>query len=88
MMAFGDFYTNSFMPRWTNNTLVCLIPKKDSVENIKDLRPISLFGCMYKMDSKVLMDICKRPRECVISVSQCAFVEGGRFLMLLSLRMR
>ncbi|CAN0871761.1 LINE-1 retrotransposable element ORF2 protein [Linum grandiflorum] len=80
MSAFDDFYANSFMPRWTNSTFVCLIPKKDAVEDIKDLRPISLVGSVYKLVSKVLMERLKRPLESVISPSQCAFIGGRQIL--------
>ncbi|CAN1848748.1 LINE-1 reverse transcriptase homolog, partial [Linum perenne] len=58
----------------------CLIPKKEDVEDIKDLRPISLVGCIYKVISKVLMERLKVGISEVISENQCAFIGGRQIL--------
>ncbi|CAN0901853.1 Putative ribonuclease H protein At1g65750, partial [Linum grandiflorum] len=76
MNALWDFQSSSIIPKGANSTFICLIPKKDSVRDIKDLRPISLIGIFYKILSKCLM--C-RFRSClkeVISSPQCAFLDG------------
>lgn len=36
-----------------NITLLVLIPKKGGVEDLKDFRPISLVGALYKLLAKV-----------------------------------
>ena len=37
-----------------NSTFLVLIPKKENVVDIKDYRPISLVGSLYKILAKVL----------------------------------
>ena len=56
-----------------NAAFLVLIPKKQTVENFKDLRPISLVGGLYKILAKVLANIIKRVLNKVISNSQNAF---------------
>ncbi|CAN1303516.1 hypothetical protein LINPERPRIM_LOCUS25892 [Linum perenne] len=60
------------LPRAINNTFICLISKKETVEDIKHLRPISLVNSYYKILSETL---AARLRK-VILVHQCAFIEG------------
>ena len=43
-----------------NATFLVLIPKGRTVEDLKDLRPISLVGSLYKILSKVLANRIKR----------------------------
>ena len=57
-----------------------LIPKKGNVEDIKDYRPISLLGSLYKILAKVLANRLRRVLDKVISPSQNAFVEGRQIL--------
>ena len=57
-----------------------LIPKKQTVEDFKDLRPISLVGGLYKILAKVLANRIKRVFDKVISKSQNAFVKDGQIL--------
>ena len=57
-----------------------LIPKKQNVEGLKDLRPISLVGGLYKILAKVLANRIKRVLGKVISPIQSAFVEGKQIL--------
>ena len=57
-----------------------LIPKKQNVEDFKDLRPISLVRGLYKILTKVLANMIKRVIGKIISQSQYAFVEGRQIL--------
>ena len=50
------------------------------MEDLKDLRPISLVGGLYKILTKVLANWIKRIMDKVISQSQNAFVEGRQIL--------
>ena len=56
------------------------IPKKGGVEDLKDFRPISLVGSLYKWLAKVLANRLKRVLPKVISKAQNAFVEGRQIL--------
>ena len=68
-------------------TFLVLIPKKQTVKDFKDLRPISLVGGLYKILTKVLANRIKRVLDKVIRVldkviskSQNAFVKGRQIL--------
>ena len=57
-----------------------LIPKNQTVEDFKDLRPISLVGGLYKILTKVLANRIERVMDKVISKSQNVFIEGRQIL--------
>lgn len=57
-----------------------LIPKKYEVENMKDYRPISLVGSIYKILAKVRANRLKKVIEEIISESQHAFEKGRQIL--------
>ena len=77
---FKEFHDNSRFVKNLNTTFLVLIPKKQTVEDFKDLRLISLVGGLYKILSKVLANRIKRIMDKVISKSQNAFVEGRQIL--------
>ena len=52
MGMFSAFYSSGKFVRSLNATFIGLIPKKANAENIRDFRPISLVGCIYKLLSK------------------------------------
>ena len=59
-----------------NVTFVSLIPKKVEAMEIKDFRPISLVGGVYKIISKVLAARMTTILGKIISNSQNAFIGG------------
>lgn len=63
-----------------NATLIALIPKKSDATNIKDFRPISLIGCVYKLLAKVLANRLKGSLGSIISAEQHAFIQGKQIL--------
>ena len=63
-----------------NVTFVSLVPKKADAVEMKDFRPISLVGGMYKIVSKVLANRLKTVLGKVISYSQNAFIVGRQIL--------
>ena len=73
---FKEFHEHARFVKNLNATFLVLIPKKQIVEDFKDLRPISLVGGLYKILTKVLANRIKRVMDKVISKSQNAFVEG------------
>ena len=80
MGFFREFFQNDQFVKSLNTTFLVLVPKGRSVEDLKDLRPISLVGSLYKILSKVLANRIKRVLSLVISQSQNAFVEGRQIL--------
>ena len=77
---FKEFHEKSRFVKILNATFLVLIPKKQIVEDFKDLRPISLVGGLYKILTKVLADRIKKVMDKVISKSQNAFVRGRQIL--------
>ena len=78
VMAFFDhFHRSTEFERSLNASFLSLIPKKNNALNIKDFRPISLVGSVYKLLSKVLANRLRRVMDNLISESQNSFV-GGR----------
>ena len=80
MGFFKEFYQNDQFVKSLNATFLVLVPKGRTVVDLKDLRPISLVGSLYKILSKVLANRIKRVMSLVISQSQNAFVEGRQIL--------
>ena len=80
MGFFKEFYQNDQFVKSLNATFLVLVPKSRTVVDLKDLRPISLVGSLYKILSKVLANRIKRVMSLVISQSQNAFVEGRQIL--------
>ena len=81
VMAFFDHFHRSSRFEWSLNTsFLSLIPKKNNALIIKDLRPISLVGNVYKLLSKVLANRLRRVLDKLISESQNSFVGGRQIL--------
>ena len=76
MNLFRQFHETGRFVRSLNATFLVLIPKKGGVEDLKDFKPISLVGGLYKWLAKVLANRLKGVLAKVISLSQNAFVEG------------
>ena len=75
MSFFKNFMRGRFV-KSLNATFLVLVPKKGGAEDLKDFRPISLVGSLYKLLAKVLANRIKKMMGKVISESQNAFVEG------------
>ena len=80
MGFFAEFHSSGRFERSLNSTFIVLIPKKGCTDDLKDFRPISLVGSLYKILAKVLANRLKRVVGNVISNSQHAFVEGRPIL--------
>ena len=76
--SFLSHFHRSLEFEWSlNASFLSLISKKNNALNIKDFRPISLVGSVYKLLSKVLANRLRRVLDKLISKSQNSFV-GGR----------
>ena len=53
MAVFHHFHVSGKIEKSLNATFIALIPKKAAAMEIKDFRPISLVGGVYKILAKV-----------------------------------
>ena len=75
-----DFHERGRFVRSLNSNFLVLIPKKSGAEDLRDFRPISLVGGLYKLLAKVLANRLKKVVGKVVSSAQNAFVEGRQIL--------
>ena len=80
MKVFHIFHAHAMFEKSLNATFLALIPKKIDVVDVKDFRPISLVGELYKIIVKVLANRMRRVVHGLISESQNAFVKGRQIL--------
>jgi hypothetical protein len=80
MAVFSEFYRRQQLVKNLNVTFVTSVPKKADAVEMKDFRPISLVGGMYKILSKVLANRMKNVLGKIISNSQNAFIGGRQIL--------
>ena len=74
--VFHNFHTQAVFEKSLNASFLALTPKKVDAVEVKDFRPISLVGGMYKITSKMLANRLRRVAHGLISDSQNAFVKG------------
>jgi hypothetical protein len=74
MAVFSEFDNSFQFERSLNATFVSFIPKKVDANEVKDFRPISLVGGVYKMISKVLANRLKSVLGKLVSSSQNVFI--------------
>jgi len=73
---FDQFHGNEVVPRSFLLYFVTLIPKVNNPFTLKQFRPISLLGCLYKLLEKVLAGRMSMVMSSIISSSQSTFVKG------------
>ena len=75
-----EFHDHGQFEKSLNTTFLALIPKKAGAVEIKDFRPISLVGGVYKIIAKALANRLSAVLGKLISPSQNAFVKGRQIL--------
>ena len=80
MAVLHNFHEQAVFERSLNVSFLALIPKKADAVEVKDFRPISLVGGIYKIISKVLANSLRRVAHSLISDSPNAFVKGRQIL--------
>ena len=90
MDLFKDFHERGRFGRSLNSTFLVLISKKEKggggggggtlAEDLKNFRPISLVGSMYKLIAKVLANKLKRVMNGLVNMDQNAFAEGRQIM--------
>nr|XP_025607659.1 uncharacterized protein LOC112701072 [Arachis hypogaea] len=76
--AVMDFFQSTELPRDSNITWVALAPKFVGAREIKDHRPISMVGCVYKVILKVLVRRMRRVMPRLVGETQSTFVKGRK----------
>ena len=71
---------NDFFKSFSPKTNAPLVPKKNGASNIRDFRPISLVGSVYKILAKVLANRLKEVLDQLIFESQNSFIGGRQIL--------
>ena len=75
-----EIYEHGKFFKRLNATFLVLIPKNAGAEDLRDFKPISLVGSLYKWLAKVLAYRLKKVIGKVVSKAQGAFVEGRQIL--------
>ncbi|XP_015969771.1 uncharacterized protein LOC107493198 [Arachis duranensis] len=76
--AVMGFFHSALLPARSNVTWVALVPKFVGATEIKDLHPISMVGCVYKVISKVLVRRIRKVMPNLVGETQSAFVQGRK----------
>jgi len=80
MGLFFDFHAKDMFQKSLNVTFLCLLPKMAGADDIKNLRPISLVGSVYKILAKVLASRLRKVVGKNVSPNQHAFIYGRQIL--------
>ena len=80
LKIFEEFHRTGIINGITNETYICLIPKKINSCRIRDFRPISLVTSLYKIIAKVLARRLQAVLGKTTSQAQGAFVAGRQIL--------
>lgn len=73
---FSEFYSNARLPMCLSSYFLMLVPKTASPQGLRDFRPISLLGSLYKLISKVLASRLVVVMDSLISSNQSAFIKS------------
>ena len=72
-----QFHDHQMFEKSLNATYVALIPKKVGVVELRDFRPISLIGGIYKIIAKILAERLKKVISKLVNKHQMAFIKGS-----------
>ena len=80
MQVLNYFHEMGSFKRSLNATFLTLFPKIFDAIEVKDFRPFSLVGWIYKILAKILANRLRLVLPNIISLSQNAFVQGRQIL--------
>lgn len=80
MNAIRQFHERHEFEKSLNATYVALTPKKAGAIELRDFRPISLIGGVYKVFAKLLAERLKRVINKLINKHQMAFIRGRQIM--------
>lgn len=78
--AIRNFQNQGYFDKSLNATFKALIPKKMGASELKDFRPISLIGSVYKIISKILTERLKNVMSKLVDKHQLAFIKGRQIM--------
>ena len=84
MSFLRDFQEHGRFVRSLNSTFLVLVLKKGDAKDLRDYRPISLVGGLYKLLAKALANRLKQVVGKVVFSSQNVFIEGRQILASLT----
>ncbi|XP_057770242.1 uncharacterized protein LOC130990061 [Salvia miltiorrhiza] len=74
--AVQTFFSRSYLPTGCNSSTMILIPKKEAVASVADLRPIVLSNFLFKIISKILASRLSVVAATHVSANQFGFISG------------
>ncbi|GKA02581.1 RNA-directed DNA polymerase, eukaryota, reverse transcriptase zinc-binding domain protein [Tanacetum coccineum] len=74
------FYTYGVIPKGCNSSFIALIPKSPGANMVKDFRPISLIGSVYKIIAKILENRFVGVLGDIVNEVQYAFIADRQIL--------
>lgn len=78
--AIQYFYQHGYFEKRFNATFIALIPKNVGVQELKDFRPISLIGDIYKIISKLLIEPLEKVVSILVDAHQMTFIKGRQII--------
>ncbi|GJV12261.1 RNA-directed DNA polymerase, eukaryota, partial [Tanacetum coccineum] len=78
--AVNHFYNNGFCHKGGNSSFIALIPKTQGAKLVKDFRPISLIGSLYKIITKLLANRLVIVIGDLVNDVQSAFIANRQIL--------
>ncbi|GJY04866.1 RNA-directed DNA polymerase, eukaryota [Tanacetum coccineum] len=74
------FFTYGVIPKGCNSSFIALIPKSPGANTVKDFRPISLIGSVYKIIAKILANRLVGVLGDIVNEVQSAFIADRQIL--------
>ncbi|GKB63832.1 RNA-directed DNA polymerase, eukaryota [Tanacetum coccineum] len=78
--AISCFFQQGVIPKGGNSSFITLIPKVPNANMVKDFRPISLIGSLYKIIAKILANRLVTVLGTLVNETQSAFVADRQIL--------
>ncbi|GKF98905.1 RNA-directed DNA polymerase, eukaryota, reverse transcriptase zinc-binding domain protein [Tanacetum coccineum] len=80
MAAVKHYFQSGFTPKGVNSSFIALIPKSPDAKMVKEFRPISLIGSLYKLIAKILANRLVMVLGDIVNEVQSAFVADRQIL--------
>ncbi|GJY38186.1 RNA-directed DNA polymerase, eukaryota [Tanacetum coccineum] len=74
------FFTHCDIPKGCNSSFITLIPENLNSKLVKDFRPISLIGCLYKIIAKIMANRLVCVIKSIVNEVQSAFIADRQIL--------